>query len=405
MPSFSYVAVDEAGGQLRGVAAAESEDQLADRLRGQRQYLVRSSRVTEGGTSLAEIRILEWVNRRDVVVFTQQLATIMATGVGLVEGLADIESQLTKPAMKRVVHAVRRDIEAGEPLSAALAKHPKVFGDLYVNIVTAGEATGKIDQALEDLVAQLEWQTELRSRIREVATYPIIVIVMLSALTVVLVGFTIPRFVTVYEQLNAQIELPLPTRIVMSSSLFLRTYWSVIVSGAIALIVSLRVYGQTPDGAVRLSRLSTRIPIVGELRRKIALSRFSHYFATLHGAGLEMAPSLSLVGKLIGNAYLAERFERALQRVLAGESLSKALRAVGEFPPIVIQMIALGETTGRMSKSLEDVRRYFDREVDHTIRRALTLFGPLMLVLLAGTFVIMALAFYLPLFQMLQGIQ
>jgi len=286
-----------------------------------------------------------------------------------------------------------------------LAKHPKVFGDLYVNIVTAGEATGKIDQALEDLVAQLEWQTELRSRIREVATYPIIVIVMLSALTVVLVGFTIPRFVTVYEQLNAQIELPLPTRIVMSSSLFLRTYWSVIVSGAIALIVSLRVYGQTPDGAVRLSRLSTRIPIVGELRRKIALSRFSHYFATLHGAGLEMAPSLSLVGKLIGNAYLAERFERALQRVLAGESLSKALRAVGEFPPIVIQMIALGETTGRMSKSLEDVRRYFDREVDHTIRRALTLFGPLMLVLLAGTFVIMALAFYLPLFQMLQGIQ
>jgi len=405
MPSFSYVAVDETGGQLRGVAAAESEDQLADRLRGQGQYLVRSSRVTEGGTSLAEIRILEWVNRRDVVVFTQQLATIMATGVGLVEGLADIESQLTKPAMKRVVHAVRRDIEAGEPLSAALAKHPKVFGDLYVNIVTAGEATGKIDQALEDLVAQLEWQTELRSRIREVATYPIIVIVMLSALTVVLVGFTIPRFVTVYEQLNAQIELPLPTRIVMSSSLFLRTYWSVIVSGAIALIVSLRVYGQTPDGAVRLSRLSTRIPIVGELRRKIALSRFSHYFATLHGAGLEMAPSLSLVGKLIGNAYLAERFERALQRVLAGESLSKALRAVGEFPPIVIQMIALGETTGRMSKSLEDVRRYFDREVDHTIRRALTLFGPLMLVLLAGTFVIMALAFYLPLFQMLQGIQ
>jgi type II secretory pathway component PulF len=405
MPSFSYVAVDDAGGHLRGVAAAESEDQLADRLRSQGQYLVRASRATEGGPSLTEMRILEWVNRRDVVVFTQQLATIMATGVGLVEGLADIESQLTKPVMKRVVHAVRRDIEAGKPLSAALARHPRVFGDLYVNIVTAGEATGKIDQALEDLVAQLEWQADLGSRIREVATYPIIVIVMLGALTTVLVGFTIPRFIAVYQQLNAQIELPLPTRIVMSASLFLRTYWAVIGSGVMALLVSLRLYGQTPGGAVRLSHLVSRIPVVGELRRKIALSRFSHYFATLHGAGLEMAPSLSLVGKLIGNAYLAERFERALQRVLAGESLSKALRAVGEFPPIVIQMIALGETTGRMSKSLEDVRRYFDRDVDHTIKRALTLFGPIMLVLLAGTFVIMALAFYLPLFQMLQGIK
>jgi type II secretory pathway component PulF len=405
MPSYSYVAVDDAGMRLRGVIAAESEDQLADRLRSQGQYLVRSSPMVGGAASLSEIRILEWVNRRDVVVFTQQLATIMATGVGLVEGLGDIEAQLTKPVMKRVVQAVRRDIAAGEPLSAALARHPKVFGEFYVNVVTAGEASGRIDQALEDLVAQLEWQTELGNRIREVATYPVIVIVMLSVLATVLVGFTIPRFVAVYQQLNAQIALPLPTRIVMSASLFLRAYWTLFVTGALAALVSLRVYGQTSDGAVRLSRWSARIPVIGELQRKIALSRFSHYFATLHGAGLEMAPSLSLVGRLIGHAYLAERFNMALQRVMAGESLSGALRAVGEFPPIVIQMIALGERTGRMSKSLEDVRRYFDREVDFTIKRALTLFGPVMLVFLAGTFVIMALAFYLPLFQMLQAIQ
>jgi type II secretory pathway component PulF len=405
MPSYSYVAVDDGGSRLRGVAAADSEDQLADRLRSQGQYLVRSSTVAGGGFSLDDIRILEWVNRRDVVVFTQQLATIMATGVGLVEGLADIESQLTKPAVKRVIQAVRRDIEAGEPLSRALAKHPKVFGEFYVNVVTAGEATGHIDQALDDLVAQLEWQAELGNRIREVATYPVIVIAMLSVLATVLVAFTIPRFVAVYEQLNAQIALPLPTRVVMSVSLFLRTYWTLIVAGALAALVSLRLYGKTPDGAVRLSRWSGRIPIVGELRRKIALSRFSHYFATLHGAGLELAPSLSLVGRLIGNAHLTERFDLALQRVMAGESLSKALRAVGEFPPIVIQMIALGERTGRMSKSLEDVRRYFDREVDSTIKRALTLFGPITLVFLAGTFVIMALAFYLPLFQMLQAIK
>jgi type II secretory pathway component PulF len=404
MPSYSYSAVDDAGVPLRGVASADTEDQLADRLRSQGQYLVRS-RVEERGASLGEVRILEWVNRRDVVVFTQQLATIMATGVGLVEGLADIESQLTKPAMKRVLRAVRRDIESGEPLSAALRRHPRVFGDFYVNVVMAGEATGKIDQALDDLVAQLEWQTELGNRIREVATYPVIVIAMLAILGGVLVGFTIPRFIQVYQQLNAQIELPLPTRMVMSVSVFLRTWWIVIVSSIGAGVVALRSYGRTPEGAVRLSRLVSRIPIVGELRRKIALSRFAHYFATLHGAGLEMAPSLSLVGRLIGSAYLAERFELALQRVLAGESLSKALKSVGEFPPIVIQMIALGEKTGRMTKSLEDVRRYFDRDVDYTIKRALTLFGPLMLVLLAGTFVVMALAFYLPLFQMLQGIQ
>ena len=169
----------------------------------------------------------------------------MATGVSLVEGLQDIESQLTKQKLKRVVAAVRRDIESGESLSTALSRHPKVFGDLYVNIVRAGEATGKIDQALDDLVAQLEWQAELNSRIREVATYPVLVVFMLGVLSVVLVGFTIPRFLQVYERLNAQIELPLPTRIVMTASALMRTYWPVILTTVIAVVVSLRLWGQT----------------------------------------------------------------------------------------------------------------------------------------------------------------
>jgi type IV pilus assembly protein PilC len=165
------------------------------------------------------------------------------------------------------------------------------------------------------------------------------------------------------------------------------------------------MYAQTPEGSVAVTRTAMRVPIIGELMRKIALSRFAHYFATLHESGLEVAPSLTLIEKLIGNAHLSQQFNRAVQRVMAGESLSRALRTVGEFPPVVIQMIALGERTGRMSKALEDVRRYFDSEVDRTIKRSLTLFGPILLVILAGTFVLMALAFYLPLFQLLRGIQ
>lgn len=405
MPNFSYVGVDDNGLEVRGTAAAESEDQLAELLRRQGHYLVRSSTGAEATPGLSDVRILEWINRRDVIVFTQQLSTIMATGVGLVEGLEDMQEQLKKPVMKRVVAAVRRDIEAGESLSTAMAKHPKAFNDLYVNIVKAGEATGNIERALEDLAVQLEWQAELNGRIREVSTYPIIVMFMLTMLSIVLVGFTIPRFLSVYERLNAQIELPLPTRMVMAVSFIIRTYWPIIVTAAASLVISLKLYGQTPDGAVKLSQLAGRIPVIGELMRKIALSRFAHYFSTLHESGLEVAPSLALIEKLIGNAYLSQQFRRAVQRVMAGESLSRALRTVGEFPPVVIQMIALGERTGRMSKALEDVRKYFDSEVDRTITRSLTLFGPIMLVVLAGTFTLMALAFYLPLFQLLRGIQ
>jgi type IV pilus assembly protein PilC len=404
MPNFAYVCVDDSGTEIRGVAEAPSEDQLADLLRRQGQYLVRASEASSGG-GLAEIRILERISRRDVIFFTQQLSIVMATGVGLVEGLADIEAQLKKVVLRRVVAALRRDIEAGHSLSAAMARHPKAFNEMYVNIVRAGEATGQIERALDDLVKQLEWQAELGDRIREVSTYPILVIVMLSVLSVVLVGFTIPRFMSVYERLNTQIELPLPTRMVMALSLFLRTWWPTLIGSLVAAIVWIRNYGQTPAGGVRLARWTLRLPVVGELQRKIALSRFAHSFATLHQSGLEVAPSLALIQKLIGNPYLAQQFERAVQRVLAGESLSRALRMVGEFPPIVIQMIAIGERSGRMGKSLEDVRRYFDGEVDRTIKRALTLFGPLMLVVLAGTFVLMALAFYLPLFQLLRGLK
>lgn len=404
MPNFSYLCVDDSGNEVRGIAAADSEDQLAELLRRQGQYLVQTTTAADG-KRYSDIRILEWVNRRDVIFFTQQLVTVMATGISIVEGLADIEEQLKKQAMKRVVAALRRDIEAGESLSAAIARHPKVFTELYVNIVRSGEATGNTERALEDLVKQLEWQEELVSRIREVTTYPIIVIVMLTALSVVLVTFTIPRFLAVYERLNAQIELPLPTRVVMTTSDIIRTWWPVIVTGILTLLVSLKLYSQTPEGSVRLSHWVMRIPVLGELVRKIALSRFAHYFASLHESGLEVAPSLTLIERLIGNSYLSKQFGRAVQRVLAGDSLSRALRSVGEFPPVVIQMIALGERSGRMGKALEDVRKYFDAEVDRTIKRSLTLFGPFMLIVLAGTFVLMALAFYLPLFQMLRGIQ
>ena len=404
VPNFSYVGVDDNGVEVRGTAAAESEDQLAELLSRQGRYLVRSS-TASAGSGVADIRILEWINKRDVIVFTSQLATIMATGVGIVEGLADIEDQIRKPAMKRVVAALRRDIESGESLSTAMAKHPKAFSDLYVNIVKAGEATGNIDRALEDLGRQLEWQAEINGRIREVSTYPILVIFMMTVLSIILVGFTIPRFLSVYERLNAQVELPLPTRIIMLISMIIRTYWPVILGAIATALVSLKLYSQSTEGAVTVSRVMSRIPIIGELTRKIALSRFSHYFATLHESGLEVAPSLALISKLIGHAHLGRQFDRAVQRVMAGESLSGALRAVGEFPPVVIQMLALGERTGRMSQALENVRKYFDGEVDRTIKRSLTLFGPIMLVVLAATFTLMALAFYLPLFRLLQGIQ
>ncbi len=402
MPDFSYIAVGPNGQRIAGTAAAASEDALAATLRMREQYLVESRPADEDEDviDLSKIRVLERVTRRDVIFFTTQLSTIISTGVNLIDGLRGIETQIVKAPMKKVVAGLIRNIESGDSLSTAMEKHPKAFDELYVNIVRAGEATGHADRALDDLEQQLEWQDKLATRIREALTYPIILIGLLTALLTVLVGFTIPRFADVYHRVNPNLKLPLPTRFVQTAATLMTSNWFVIVALVIVVVLLVRLRMQEPEGAVWWSRLLLRVPVFGEAMRKVALSRFAHYFGTLHEAGLEVVPSLTLMERVIGNAYLSQRFRAAVSRVMAGESLSRALVAVGEFSPIVIQMVALGETTGQMSKALKHVRHYYDREVDQTVNRALTLFGPIMLIVLASVFVLIAVAFYLPLFRL-----
>jgi type IV pilus assembly protein PilC len=404
MPEFAYTAVDGAGQRVSGTLSARDENALALQLRQQERYLVRA-KLADDTIDLSEVRLFERVNRRDLIFFTSQLATMVSTGVSLVEGLRDVESEITKVPLKRSVARLRRDVESGHSLSEALDRQRGVYGELYINIVRAGEATGRLDQVLEDLVKQLEWQDQLASRIKGALTYPAIVVALLAVLMSVLVGFSIPRISNVYQRLASTVPLPLPTRIVMGIAQFVTTNALTILAALVAVVLAIRLRAQTPDGAVTLARVTLRIPLLGELNRKIALSRFAHYFGTLHEAGLEVAPSLSLMERLIGNPFLARRFRRAVDRVLAGEPLSKALAAVGEFSPIVIQMIAVGERTGHMSRSLENVRQYYDREVDQSVNRALTLFGPIMLIVLASVFVLMAVAYYLPLFGLMKVIK
>lgn len=411
MPEFAYVAVGPNGQRIEGTAVAPSETALASQLKTRNEFLVEAreagapSADDDDTIDLSQIRVLESITRRDVIFFTTQLSTVVATGVNLVEGLRGIEQQTVKIPMKKAIAGLIRSVENGESLSAAMARHPAAFDELYVNIVRSGEATGRMDRTLDDLAAQLEWQDRLNQRVREALTYPLLVIGLLGVLLTVLVGFTIPRFAAVYQNVNAEMQLPLPTRIVQATAAFLSANWIPVLLVLVVLYLLFRLRVQEADGSVWLSRLFLRIPVFGEAYRKVALSRFARYFGTLHEAGLEVAPALSLIERVIGNAYLAQRFRAAVSRVMAGESLSRALAAAGEFSPIVIQMVALGETTGQMSRALEQVRQYYDREVDLTVNRALTLFGPIALVVLASVFVLIAVAFYLPLFNLARAIR
>jgi type IV pilus assembly protein PilC len=404
MPDFAYVAVGSDGQRVEGRAAAQSEAALAQQLRRQDQFLVQAGAAEDETIDLAQVRVFERVTRRDVIFFTSQMATIVSTGINMVDGLRDLELQMVKAPVKKVIADLRRGIESGKSLSSSMEAHPEAFDELYVSIIRAGEATGKLDRAFEDLAQQLEWQDQLASRVREAATYPALIVLMLTVLISVLVFFTIPRFTQIYERVNVNLQMPLPTRIVQSVALFVIGNWLIVLVAVVVVFLLYRLRVQEPDGAIWRDGWILRIPIIGDIARKLALSRFSHYFGTLHESGLDVAPSLTLIEKVIGNAAIARRFRGAVSRVLAGESLSRALLMVGEFSPLVIQMVSLGEKTGQMSKALEQVRHYYDREVDKSVNRAITLFGPIAIILLAGVFVLIAVAFYLPLFNLARGV-
>jgi len=234
MPEFAYVSVGPDGQRFTGTAVAASEDALAEQLRRQDHYLVEAARADDT-IDLAAVRVFDRVTRRDVIFFTTQLSTVISAGVSLVDGLRDIEAQAVKAPMKKIAADIRRGVERGLSLSSAMERHPSAFDELYVGIVRAGEATGRVDRSLDDLVSQLEWQEALSVRVREAATYPIIIVGLLTVLLTVLVGFTIPRFTQVYQRVNANLTLPLPTRVVQGVATFVAANGLVILAALVVL--------------------------------------------------------------------------------------------------------------------------------------------------------------------------
>ena len=401
MPRFSYTAKNDLGATITGVESALSRDSLADQLANRGLYLVKAS-----SGSLAGIHI-ERITRRDLVVFTSQLLPIVATGVPLLTGLEDLEASVEKQKLRNVVRGLRAGLERGSSLSDSMARYPSVFDDIYINTVRAGEESGKLEEALAELRDFLEWQLDMRQRIRNILAYPIMVVAALIALNVVIVTVAIPRFQTVYAQLqnNQDFELPWPTQFVLAYSSLFTTYLPVFLLVVLGSAIAFLLWIGTDAGRVSWDRLKLRVPVFGELLRKVSFSRFAHHFGTMYGAGVSVTQCLEVVKSAVGNAYVAQVVGYVNRRVLSGQPLAAAMRETGEFPNVVVQMVGTAERTGKMEEALQSVIRFFDREVDSTVRRVTTYMGPILLAVLAAVLVLMGTAFYLPLFRLINSIQ
>lgn len=394
---WQYKAKNDEGRTVTGIMEATDEDALANALDGQNLFLVEASPAT--GTQAGGSRVQRRIRARDVLNFTIDLSTILAAGIPITEGLRDLADSSEHTKLKMIIEDVLASISGGSSLSAAFERHPQVFDTLYVSIVRAGETSGNLDRVLADLAAFLEWKADLRRDVLQAMIYPIMVLSAIAGLVILLATFVFPQFATVLNQSKGPI--PLPTRVLFFLSGLFRGYWWLLLLLIVIAAAAFWFWKRTPRGQARWDEFKLKIPVVGNLVRDIALSRFCHFFQILFSAGVDISQTLTIVEQLVGNSVLAEATHVVRNEVRAGNSLSGSLTQTGKFPNLVVRMFHIGEQSGQLVGSLEKTCRYYDKEIPATIKRVFSILEPVLYVILAVIVLTVALAIYLPLYQMM----
>jgi type IV pilus assembly protein PilC len=389
------------GEVLTGEYEARSRDEVGEYLR-KRRIVISSIKRKPKELQLSFLR-RKGVGVKDLAVFTRQFATMVNAGLPLVQCLDVLGRQLEKPQFKVVVQKVTSDVEGGSTLAEAMGEHPAVFSDLYVNMIAAGEAGGILDVILQRLAVFLEKADALQRKVKGAMTYPSIVLTVAIGATIFMLLFVIPVFAKMFQDFGG--ELPAPTRIVMGVSEFLQQYWWVLAGSAVALWFLYTRYRATTSGRLATDRLYLRIPIIGTVLRKSGVARFTRTLGTLIGSGVPILQGLEITSRTAGNKVIQHAIEATSKSISQGDTISGPLKESGVFPPMVVQMISIGEQTGALDEMLAKIADFYDDEVDAAVEALTAAIEPIMIVLMGGIVGSMLIAMYLPMFKMASVIQ
>jgi type IV pilus assembly protein PilC len=401
MPVFEYTAKNATTGQImKGTFDAPSRDEVVGHLRKNRMLLVS---LREARKDIKLSLPGRAISTRDIVIFTRQFATMINSGLPLVQSLNILSSQTENPKLKEICRAVVFDVEAGNTLADALAKHPKAFPALYVNMVAAGEAGGILDTILLRLATFLEKNDKLIRKVKSAMIYPAVIFTVAMSAIAILLIFVIPVFRTMFESVH--MELPLPTRIVIGMSDFLRSFWW-IVSGLVAIgVIAFKKFYASPPGRRRVDGALLAMPVLGDVLRKSAVSRFTRTLGTLVSSGVSILEGLEITAKTAGNSVIQDAIMSSRASIAGGDTIAAPLDKSGVFPPMVISMIAVGEQTGGLDEMLSKIADFYDDEVDIAVGGLLSLLEPLMILFLGVIVGGMIVAMYLPIFNLMQTVQ
>ena len=402
MPIFEYTARNTTNGQIqKGQLEVASRDDVNSYLRKNRLILV-SVREAPKKINLS-FGTAQRIKTRDIVIFTRQFATMINAGLPLVQSLNILAQQTENKALAEVTRAVVYDVEAGNTLADAFAKHPRAFSDLYVNMVAAGEAGGILDTILQRLATFLEKNDALVRKVKGAMVYPAVIMSVAVIAIAVLLIFVIPVFQEMFASVN--LELPLPTRIVIGLSAFLIGYWYLILAAIGGVFFGIRRYYATVNGRKQIDSALLHSPVLGDLIRKSAVSRFTRTLGTLISSGVSILEGLEITAKTAGNMVIHDAVMASRQSIAGGETIAAPLEKSKVFPPMVISMIAVGEQTGGLDEMLSTIADFYDEEVDVAVSALLSLMEPVMIVVLGVVVGGMVVAMYLPIFDMMNAVQ
>jgi type IV pilus assembly protein PilC len=393
MPTFTYTARDLKGDMKQATIEAPNRDEVMAQLKKQKLQVIK---VDEGGA--VKKKRAGAIKMRDVVIFTRQFSTMINAGLPLVQALTILADQSENPALKDITRQVVFDVESGNTLADAMRKHPTAFNELYVNMVSAGEAGGILDTILLRLAVFIEKNDALARKVKGAMIYPSVIFSVAGIAISALLFFVIPTFQKMFAE--AGVPLPMPTRVVIGMSQFLQHYWYVIGIVAFLGIRFYKSWHATPGGTLAVDRLMLKAPVLGDVVRKSAVSRFTRTLGTLISSGVSILEGLEITAKTAGNRVIHDAIMESRASIAGGDTISAPLKKSKVFPPMVISMINVGEQTGGLDEMLTKIADFYDDEVDAAVSGLLAMMEPMMIVFLGVVVGGMVVAMYLPIFDM-----
>ena len=401
MPKFSYRAITEDGENTSGEIEAESVEKASSMLASQ-GYIptrVREERAAVSGAQLGSfLDSLSSIKAPELILFTKQFNTLIRAGVPMLSLLKVLEEQTEHPRLQKILGSIHQDIKEGSSLHDAFRKHPKAFSPLYCNMLRAGEASGSLNEVLDRLIYIIEHEHQVKSDIKSALTYPIIVVCFLLVAFIVLLTGVIPRFVSIFK--SAGLKLPLPTQICMLLYNFMVQYWYIGISIFVIGGTALYLYLRTENGKYVFYKAVMKLPILGPLFIKSAISRFASIFSILQASGVDILQVMDILAETIGNAAISRELEGIRSRLAEGHGIAGPLSSAKYFTPMLINMVAIGEESGNLEELMQDVAKHYDTEVEYAMKKLSEAIGPMLTIGLAAVVGFFAISIFLPMWDL-----